>query len=150
MLTCGSFQNFSFFCWPWNDYQNSLISFCLVWLLFIYKSVVPCQPFTGHTPFFIYFTHSFLFFFLLILLRSQRVATHLPKVAVFAALGGASLFSLIPEQEMRIRGWKVRGRTAWQIALGWCKGQCREGRFLADFYPFINTIRHLAAINKPV
>lgn len=32
---------------------------------------------------------------------------------------------------------------------GWWKGQRWEGRFLADFYPSINTIRHLAATNKP-
>ncbi len=61
--------------------------------------------------------------------------------------GSAGLFSLTPKQEMGIRGWKVRGRTAWQIEPGWWKGQRWEGHFLADFYPSINTIHHLVAIN---
>lgn len=61
--------------------------------------------------------------------------------------GSAGLFSLTPNQEMGIRGWKVRGRTTWQIEPGWWKGQRREGHFLTDFYPAINTIHHLAAIN---
>lgn len=61
--------------------------------------------------------------------------------------GSARLFSLTPKQEMGIRGWKVRGRTAWQIEPGWWKGQRWEGHFLADFYLSINTIHHLAAIN---
>lgn len=60
---------------------------------------------------------------------------------------GAGLFSLTPKQEMGIRGWKVRGRTAWQIEPGWWRGQRWEGHFLADFYLSINTIHHLAAIN---
>lgn len=61
--------------------------------------------------------------------------------------GSAGLFSLTPKQEMGIRGWKVRGRTAWQIEPGWWKGQRWEGHFLTDFYPSINTIHHLATVN---